>query len=224
MNLKLLATWASAALAVCAAAASPAVAQQATDQGTTATTLALSADARMDSRGRPVPGQLVLNATLTQADGKPLNNRVINFYQQVDLLGPHDAFVGTANTDATGVAALLYEAPQPGLQQLKARFPGAPGYAPQEAGTSAQLKEGIPPFQAEPIPLGKVASGLSVGALLLVSAVWLVLLGVLVRTVTALRAAGAPARERRARARSTENISQRGGAETISQPGGEVST
>ncbi len=93
---------------------------------TAPTKLTLSADPRMDGRGRPVKGQLILSATLTNAAGKPINNKAVNFYQQVELMGQHDAFIGTASTDATGVAALLYEPAQSGPQQLKARFPGGP--------------------------------------------------------------------------------------------------
>lgn len=158
-----------------------------------ATKLSLSADPRMDSRGRPVKGQLVLNATLTTTDGKPINHQAINFYQQVDILGPHDAFVGTATTDATGVASLLYEPAQSGDQGLRARYPGTAELASQTAEASTTIRDTLPPFKGEPVPLGAVATGLSIGAGLLVLGVWLVLLGVLLRTVLGIRASAGTA-------------------------------
>jgi hypothetical protein len=155
-----------------------------------ATKLTLSSSPVTDSKGRKVPGQLTLTATLT-AEGKGLNNRAVDFYQQVDLMGPRDAFIGRALTDSTGVALLRYESAQPGDQVLLAHFAGATGYAKQDASENVTMAEGGTQFKTEPLPLGSVARGLAIATGVIGLAVWALLLGIFFRTVLGIRSAGA---------------------------------
>lgn len=164
-----------------------------------ATTLSLNSSPAVDGKGRKLPGQLILSATVATANGKLLNNRTVDFYQQVDLMGPRKAYIGSAVTDSTGVAALRYESAQSGEQDLLATFAGTAEFSGQEAAKRVSLAESGSPFKGEPLPLASVGRSLAIAVGLLGLAVWIVLLGIFARTVIGIRAAvaaaGAPSKE-----------------------------
>jgi|GEM_PF-6712460 hypothetical protein len=151
------------------------------------TKLTLSSNQARDGKGREVPGLLVVNATLTTADGKALNGRTIDFYQRTELFGPRNAYIGSAVTDSAGAAALRYEAAQSGPQELLARFAGTSDLARQEATDRVNVAESAMPFKGEPLPLGSVAKGLAIGVGLLGLAVWVLLLGIFIHTIIGIR-------------------------------------
>jgi hypothetical protein len=135
-------------------------------------------------------GQLVLSATLMTGDGRFVSDRAIDFYQQTEFFGRRDALIGTATTDTTGVAILVYQPALRGTQTLVARFGGSGGFAAAEATTTIEVREVAEPFEPEPLPLATVRQWLPFGLGATVISVWAILLGVLARTAWGIKAAG----------------------------------
>lgn len=158
--------------------------------GTGATVLKLDTSARFDAKGGKVPGQFVLNATLTTADSKPLSNKEVRFSEAADFFGARDAFLGSATTDATGHATLLFQPAQPGTAKLKVQFAGDTQFAPQSGSTALPVAVAVSPYKPQPLPLAPLASGLAWGVCVVAIGVWAVLVGVLVRTTLGIRASG----------------------------------
>jgi hypothetical protein len=160
--------------------------------GTETTRLALASAPAIDENGQPIRGQLVISATLVNAAGQPLSNRTITFYEEIRFLGaPHEALLGTGITDATGTARVVYQPARTGPDVIIARFAGDNRDARGEARATLEITDVVPPFRAEANPLGSVESGLTAGFILLTAAVGLTLVGILLRTVLAIRAADA---------------------------------
>jgi hypothetical protein len=66
--------------------------------------------------------------------------------------------------------------------------------APQTAMASLSVAAAVAPVKTQPLPLGAVANGLSWGVCILAIGVWLVLLGVLVRTIKGIHASAGTAK------------------------------
>jgi hypothetical protein len=143
-----------------------------------------------------VKGQLALAATLNTADGKPLGDRPVEFYLQVEFFGRRDAHIGTATTDSTGRAAIVFEPSELGRQTVLAYFPGAAGYASAQTTAAIDVAVVEPAFEAEPLPLALVSRWLPFVLGAVVLATWVALLGTLLGTTARIRAAiHAPAAE-----------------------------
>jgi hypothetical protein len=145
-----------------------------------------------DLAGTRVKGQYALSATLSTADGKPLNGREVAFSEQGELLGQRQAALGRATTDSTGVAVIAYQPAAAGRQTITVRFAGGGGYAPSTATAEVQVAEAVPPLAPEPLPLAPVGWWLSIGTVSLVAATWAVLLWALLSSVTGMRALARP--------------------------------
>ena len=158
------------------------------------TQLKLDTSSRFDNKGAKVPGQFILNVTLTTADAKPISDREVHFFQNAELFGPRDALVGTAATDAAGHASLLFQPAETGPVQLKAEFPGDTQFSPQSAMTSLTVTVATSPYKEHPLPLAPVAGGLTWGVCIVAVSVWLVLFGILLRTALGIRAVGRAAK------------------------------
>ncbi len=151
----------------------------------------LSTSPVLDSKGHKVKGQLLIVATVTAADGTPLGNATVDFFEKVHFAGAdRQAALGTAVTESTGVAAIPYQAAQVGKHTLTARFGGDASAASADVTSTIQVSEVVPSFTAAPVPLAFVRHWLSVGVVSVVVAVWLFLFGVLIRTVVGIRSAG----------------------------------
>ena len=153
------------------------------------TDLKLDMAPRLNPKGAAVPGQFVLTAKLTTAGGKPVSNRDVRFYQTASLLGDRDAFAGSSSTDATGVAALVFQPAESGTITVKAQFTGEAQLAAKEVALSVPVANAVAPFVSEPLPLASVASVLEIGVVVVTLSVWAVLLGVLLRTTLRIRSA-----------------------------------
>jgi hypothetical protein len=140
-------------------------------------------------------GWVLLKAQLKTTDGKPVSNRSVEFYQQVELLGPREAHLGTAMTDSTGVASLLFQAAQTGQHTVKLSFAGAEGYAASTGSGTFEVGAITPPFEPEPLPLAAVRGWLPIVLGGLVLAAWLVLLVVFLNTTLGIRTAAGRANQ-----------------------------
>lgn len=155
-----------------------------------ATALKLSSAPRVDENGNAVKGQLVLTATLTTADGKPVSDQPITFSEEVSFLGgTRSALLGTATTDSTGVAAIEYQPVQQGSDAIVARFAGSSGLSAAQLRESLDVTEVVAPFPTQPVPFASLGTWLRIAFLLVVGGTWAVLLGVFLRTTTGIRAA-----------------------------------
>jgi hypothetical protein len=148
---------------------------------------------RLDQKGRKVPGQLLVVASLETSDGKPLSDQSFEVFERGQFMGAlRDAKVGTAMTDSTGVGAVLFQPAVSGRHTLVARSQGNSEFVASEGTATIEASEVIAPFPEEPQPLTGVRRwlGISVGFVGVVF--WAVVLGMFVRTVLGIRAA-APA-------------------------------
>jgi hypothetical protein len=142
-----------------------------------------------DQNGRPVPGQLLLIGRLTTTDGQPVNNQAVLFYQVVEFFGPRDADLGTATTDSTGNAVVVFQPAQPGPQTIKAYAPGSAVHQPAVTELTVTVATVVPPFESAPPPLALLRPWVPIGLGGLMLATWVTLLAVLV--VTMVQIAGA---------------------------------
>lgn len=146
---------------------------------------------QMRSATTKTQGRLALYATLATADGQPVSDRTINFYEQVQFLGDRRAYLGSASTDASGQAILTYEPATAGQHQVQATFAGDEQYAPIQIAVKVDAKETLAAAQETASPLAGVGTWLlrAVGILLL--ACWATVLGVFVRTALGIWKANA---------------------------------
>ncbi len=153
--------------------------------------MTLSTSPSLDSKGHAIKGQLLIVVKLASADGKPLGNETVSFFESVNFAGANrEAALGSAVTDSTGVAAIAYQPAQTGSHTLVARFAGD-ATAGQAVTTSAvKVTNVVPLFPEAPLPLGFVRHWLGFAVLAVVVAVWVFLLGLLARTVVGIRSSG----------------------------------
>lgn len=152
--------------------------------------LALATTPLLDHKGHVIPGKYLVVATLTTADGKPLSNQSITFFEQQEFLGTmRQVGLGMATTDATGTAAVAYQPAQAGAHALAARFVGDAQVAAADANTTLTAARVVSPFPAQPAPLASVRHWLEIGVVLLVVAFWAFLAGMFLWTVGGIRSA-----------------------------------
>lgn len=155
------------------------------------TRLEISAGPARDDRGQPIAGQYSVRATLTTADGRFVADRPVRIVEHVEFFGLRAASIGAALTDSTGYVSVTYQPPQAGQHTIVARFPGDNQYGASEGTLLLDATDVDPPFLAHPLPLVSAGKWLSISLAVLGVAFWVVLLGVIGRTVWLIRAAGA---------------------------------
>lgn len=154
--------------------------------------LRLSTQPNLDAKGHKVKGQLLIVANLTAADGKPLGNETITFFERVNFAGAdREAMLGTAVTDSSGVAAIVYLPAQVGKHTLAAQFAGDATAAQANTTSTVQVSDVTPLFPATTVPLASVRHWLSISVLIIVVAVWVFLASLVLRVVFGIRSAGA---------------------------------
>ncbi len=169
----------------------------------TGTRLTVQDTPRVDENGNIVKGQLVLTATLTTTDGKPVSDQRIQFYEKASFMGgEREALLGTATTDSNGAAAIQYQPAHTGTDTIVVRFASNGGYQATESQLQLDVTDVVPPFTSEPAPFATVGTGLSIAFALLVVGTWAALLGTLLRSITGIRAAA-----RASGARAAANVS-----------------
>lgn len=135
------------------------------------------------------PGQLL--ARLQVDDGSPIADLSVEFWREVEFLGPQRIVLGRATTGADGTARLPVS-PSESTVRVGARFAGNADYLAAEQTT--EIGASPVPLPASPAPAeGDTASLAVVSAvmppLLALTAfvIWLLLIGVAVMTVLAIR-------------------------------------
>ena len=154
-----------------------------------ATEIELSAKPALDDHGHALVGQYAITAILTTADGRYVAKRAVQFVENVDFFGRRSALLGTAVTDSTGFALVVYQPSQAGQHAIVARFAGDKQYAASDVTIALDATEAVPPFTEQPLPLVSIGRWLSISLAVLGVAFWAVLLGVLGHTVWRIRTA-----------------------------------
>ncbi len=164
--------------------AAVASAQEAPKTDKAATTVSMG-----EPRTTQTKGQLVLSATLSTADGKAVSDQDVSFYEKVDLLGEREALLGTATTDTSGAAGLVYLPSETGRQTIVARFAGSAKLAASSTNSIIDVREAKSPFESQPLPLSSIRAWFPIGLGTAVLATWAVLLGGFLNTTIGIRAA-----------------------------------
>jgi hypothetical protein len=126
-------------------------------------------------------GSFTLRATLTRA-GAVQSQETIGFFQFVDFFGERWVPIGTAVTDAAGVASRPYSPTSNGNQELIARYADVDGTVASDP-FEITVSGAVPAIPAEPPVLPVVrAWAFPVGAAVLF-VVWLLLAVILLRAV-----------------------------------------
>ncbi len=131
---------------------------------------------------------LVLVATLKRADGYPLSERQVSFFESVDLFGPARLTLGSATTSAVGVAPLVYETREAGEHKFTVLYSGddTTEFALADITLDLQDLPALSPLE-KPVGMENINywAMLSVGGLVLV--VWGLLAGVFFGTIAGIR-------------------------------------
>ena len=143
----------------------------------------------MDESGEEIPGQLWLMANLTTEDGRYVGGQQVEFSELVDFFGPREAIVAKVVTDGTGLAAVVYQPSGEGEHSVIATFAGDREalYAPSSETILLTATGPTSLFPSEDLPLESVGTWLAVALLILGIVFWLVLSGVLIRTVRTIK-------------------------------------
>ncbi len=129
----------------------------------------------------------VLAVRVRSADGKPVNEAGIRFYETVDLFGAREMFIGTATTDGQGDGALPYLPAQPGSHPIIARFAGRDQVAAAEGRTTFEATVAAAAYRMEAVPLAAFSNVVTavVGAIVLT--VWALIAFAFISTARGVR-------------------------------------
>lgn len=135
-----------------------------------------------DTRDR---GYVLDARVVSKADGKPVANALVRFYDTVQLLGTREMLVGSATTDGQGTVTIYYKPPQAGTHRIIARpasgqLAATDGVATFEATTVAPSA-----YTRDRLPLDPFSVNLPIAGETLLLVVWglfaFVLIGSLIR-------------------------------------------
>lgn len=131
---------------------------------------------------------IVLNAKLTRADGYPLSERNVSFFETVNLFGTARISLGSAVTSAVGIASLTYDTRQPGEHQFTAVYGGDDITTSSIVNATFDLENlpAMPPLYP-PTGMESITRWTLPVVGLVVLAVWSLLLGVVVYVVRGIR-------------------------------------
>jgi hypothetical protein len=133
--------------------------------------------------------QLALSAQLTSADGKPLGDQEVAFYQRVDFFGQRDAYIASGTTSSEGVATVAYSPVQTGKQTILVSFVGDGKYGDSRATGQIEVKDAAVLWEEPPLPLAPVSRYLPFVLGAFVLATWIVLLGIFLSATAGIRSA-----------------------------------
>lgn len=129
----------------------------------------------------------LLTVRVRTADGRPVNEAELRFYEAVELFGARDMYIGSATTDGQGQGGLLYLPARLGSHQVIARFAGRDQAGPAEGRTTFEAVVAAASYETAVAPLSgfsKVVTAV-VGAIVL--SVWVLIAFALVSTARGVR-------------------------------------
>jgi hypothetical protein len=129
-------------------------------------------DARLSTK--PTQGY-ILSARLQSADGKPLNEVPVRYYEIVDLFGQREMFLGETTTDGQGDGSFIYLPAQLGPHEIVARTPGRAPATRNETRITLDAQVAAASYRTEAPPLAAFSAILPYVVGALVFSVWALL-------------------------------------------------
>ena len=123
-----------------------------------------------------------VNVRVRGADGKPVNEAEIRFFEKVDLFGAREMYIGSTMTDGQGGGTFLYLPAQLGSHQLIARFAGRDQIAPSEGRATFEATVAAPDYRVQPVPLAGFSTVVTAAVGVIVLSVWALIAFALVST------------------------------------------
>ncbi|HEX9437268.1 MAG TPA: hypothetical protein VGA16_08950 [Candidatus Limnocylindria bacterium] len=117
----------------------------------------------------------VLNVRLRTADGKPVNEATVRFYEKVELFGDREMYIGSATTDGQGDTSFTYLPARLGTHEIVARSARKDHFIGSEGRTTFEATVAARAYRPEPAPLAAFSAAVPFGVGALVLAVWALL-------------------------------------------------
>lgn len=124
----------------------------------------------------------VLSATVTTADGRPVNEATVRFYELVEFAGPREMLIATATTDGQGKASTTYLPASTGVREILVRFPGREHVLAASDRTTFDATVAAPPYRVEAPALSAFSAAVPYGVAVVVLSVWSVIAFALLAT------------------------------------------
>jgi hypothetical protein len=129
----------------------------------------------------------LLTVRMRTADGRPVNEASVTFYELVDIFGARDMRIGDLTTDGQGQGTLPYLPAQLGSHQIVARFAGRDQAASAEARTTFEAQVAAAAYRAEAVPLSAFSNVVTAAVGLIVLSVWALIAFALISTARGVR-------------------------------------
>lgn len=153
------------------------------------TKIVVSTKPALDDKGHEIAGQYKIIATLTTAEGRFVADRTVDFSERLGFFGSRIVDLGSAITNGTGNASIIYQPAQDGDFSIAASFSGDSDFAATGTQYALAASDTVPTFPVEESALTSVGNWLAIGMALLGVAYWAVLLIVVLRTLRRIRTA-----------------------------------
>lgn len=129
----------------------------------------------------------VLAVRVRSADGRPVNEASVRFYEAVELFGEREMYIGSAMTDGQGEGALAYLPAEIGPHAVIARFAGRDQIAPAEGRTTFDARVAAPAYRIEAVPLSGFSRIVTIAVGAIVLSVWALIAFALISTARGIR-------------------------------------
>lgn len=154
------------------------------------TRLAMDKPAQLPEHGDHPERAMVLGATLTTSDGKPVGGQPVEILMATDLLGQKWATLGRVSTDSSGTAQAIFVVNRTGTYEFSARYAGSDAYAASEAPAMKADFEALAAESEHTSRLALIGRWVPWTGLVLGVGVWLVLLYVMAQVLIIVPRAG----------------------------------
>lgn len=166
--------------------ASYVTAQDGTETSPTTTTF-LTVDHRVKS---DISGEYIsIEAKLIGEDGRPVGERSVTFFLIEDYFGLNSIRLGTATTNAVGIASIRYETMRVGAHQIEAIFTGDDEYIAARVISTINITN-VPAVEDESIGLQPIHNAGLMVVGIIVLFVWILLVIVLYKLFFGIRQSG----------------------------------
>lgn len=124
----------------------------------------------------------VLEARLVTADGRPVNEATVRFYEMVDFFGRREMLLGSAVTDGQGRVSFSYLPARIGSHEIVVKFSGRDHFGATTGRTTLLAEVAAEPYVVEPAPLAAFTGKVPFAAGSIVLGVWTLIAFALIST------------------------------------------
>ncbi|MGE3857661.1 MAG: hypothetical protein AB7G21_11965 [Dehalococcoidia bacterium] len=154
------------------------------------TKLVMEKPVELPAHGDHPERAMVLGATLTTADGKPVGGQPVEILMATDFLGQKWATLGRVQTDSSGTASTIFVVHHSGSYAFSARYAGSDAYSAVEAPPMQAEFEALAPEVEHASRLSVIGRWVPWLGLALGVGVWLVLIYVMAEVLITIPRAG----------------------------------